>query len=102
MPVRRLLRLGGEHPAFHVFVAVLDAARAVELLVSHAGPDTRECRAEFERGAGSVRVDGPVHEGVGLILGQLLPVSLGNRRDELVGIEGGNRRHRKNLTVIGV
>ena len=33
-------RLGGEHPALHVLVAVLDAPRALELPIADTRPDT--------------------------------------------------------------
>ena len=75
MAMRGLLRLGGEHPALHVLVAVLDAATAVEILVAHPGTNTSQRGAELEGGARGVGVDGAVHQRVGLILGEFFPIS---------------------------
>ena len=100
--VGRLLRLGGEHPALHVLVAVLDAARAVEILVPDACANTRQRGAELEGGSGRIGVDGTVHERIGWILGKLIPVGLGDGGDELVGIERGNRRHCQDLAGVGI
>ena len=102
MTVRRLLRLGGEDPALHVLVAVLDSARTVELLATDPRADARKRGAELEGGAGRVGVDGPVHERIGGVLGELLPVGLGNGGDELVGIERGNRGHGEDFAVVGI
>ena len=75
-------------PAPHIFVAVLNATIATEAFVHDSSPASRQGNRDLVGRTRSVGTDSAVHQRIGLILVDEVPLARSNRRNKNIGVVG--------------
>lgn len=75
-------------PALHILVAVLNATIATEAFVHDPGPASRQRNRDLVGRTRRIGTDGAVHQRIGLILVDEVPLARSNRRNKNIGVVG--------------